>query len=221
MGKRVRDGNQGCKVPGCDRKHKGHGYCYGHLHQIKRNGKITRPVIGEYEVKTCSVEGCFEPFKARGYCSRHTYQFYKYGKIISAEKMKGLGGRCSVPGCERPRRSNGYCEPHNQQFTKHGKIMNEQIAERNGVSISNGYVLLLKKDNPMASKRGYVHRSHWVWEQNTGHIVTPPEVIHHRNGIKDDDRFENLEIFPTDRDHQRLRHRKKGVFGVIKGGVIS
>ncbi|HDO36659.1 MAG TPA: hypothetical protein ENH07_10265 [Nitrospirae bacterium] len=214
----ARDGKQGCKVLGCDRKHKGHGYCSEHLTQMKRNGKITRPIIGVYQRKPCLVENCGGPAKARGYCSRHIAQFYAHGKIIKVEKTQKVG--CSVPGCDRPRRANGYCEPHSQQVRKHGKITGEKIRNRNGISTNGAYVVLLMKNHPMANKRGCVKRAHLVWEENTGHIVVPPEVTHHKNGNKKEDQFDNLELFNTDSEHQRLRHRKKGVFGVIKGGII-
>ena len=35
-----------------------------------------------------------------------------------------------------------------------------------------------------------------IWEKHTGHVVTPPEVVHHKNEIKDDDDFENLKLLP-------------------------
>jgi len=189
---------------------------------LKRRGVVVRqPTPG----LPCKVEGCNEPVKARGYCSRHTYQFYKHGKIISAGKMKDPSRKCSVPGCNRKHKANGYCEAHNQQFKKYSRITSQEIVGRNGKSYAgskgSSYILIMKKDHPMANKRGYVRRSHLAWEKHTGHIVTPPEVIHHKNGNKHDDRCENLELFSCDEEHQRKRHRLKGVFGVIKGGIIK
>lgn len=96
----------------------------------------------------------------------------------------------------------------------------EEIADRNGISKSNGYVTLLKPEHPNSNKKGYVLRSHFVWGENTGRMIEKPEVIHHINGIKDDDRFENLRLFASDAEHQRVVHRMKGYFGVIRGGII-
>lgn len=40
-----------------------------------------------------------------------------------------------------------------------------------------------------------IYEHHQVWYENTGHIVdSSKEVIHHINGIKTDNRFENLEL---------------------------
>lgn len=45
--------------------------------------------------------------------------------------------------------------------------------------------------------QGGIYKHHQVWYEHTGHIVdTSVEVIHHKNGIKTDNRFENLELLP-------------------------
>lgn len=40
---------------------------------------------------------------------------------------------------------------------------------------------------------GYAPETHVVWWENTGEVVGEDEVIHHINGDKQDNRFENLE----------------------------
>ena len=214
-------GRSVCMVPGCGKPLHGQGYCGGHRTQFLKYGKIIKSELGVFEKKICSVPGCGEPFKARGYCSRHTYQFYAHGEIISAEKMKEPGRICSIPGCGKPHAGRGYCTGHLGQVIKHGGIVSEKLAPRNGVSTGgSGYVILKRPSHPAANKRGYVKRCNIVWEENTGHPVIPPECIHHRNGNKKDDNFQNLELFPSDSVHQSARHRMAGHFGVVPGGVI-
>lgn len=57
-----------------------------------------------------------------------------------------------------------------------------------------GYVVCRKIGHPSANGRGYVKRSRLVVEENLGFILPKEFVVHHINGIKDDDRIENLAI---------------------------
>ena len=54
-----------------------------------------------------------------------------------------------------------------------------------------------------------IYEHHQVWYKNTGHIVdTSKEVVHHKNGIKTDNRFENLQLL-TISEHDRLHSDTK------------
>lgn len=55
-----------------------------------------------------------------------------------------------------------------------------------------GYVLVYAPDHPMAQKRGWVLEHRKVWFDHYGEL---PDrlVIHHKNGVKSDNRIENLE----------------------------
>ncbi|MEM3041212.1 MAG: HNH endonuclease signature motif containing protein [Nitrososphaerota archaeon] len=58
----------------------------------------------------------------------------------------------------------------------------------------DGYVRILVPDWPSATKDGYVLEHRYVMEKALGRILKENEQIHHKNGIKDDNRLENLEI---------------------------
>ena len=60
---------------------------------------------------------------------------------------------------------------------------------------SNGHYILVKKpEHHRANQRGYVLEHILVWEEHYGRRVRKNEVIHHLNGIKSDNRVENLSL---------------------------
>ena len=57
---------------------------------------------------------------------------------------------------------------------------------------NQGYVFILQPEHPKALYNGYVKRSRLVLEKKLGRYLLDGYVPHHINGIKDDDRPENL-----------------------------
>jgi Zn finger protein HypA/HybF involved in hydrogenase expression len=59
-----------------------------------------------------------------------------------------------------------------------------------------GYVLVYQPDDPR-SYGGYVMEHRMVMESCLGRLLVPHETIHHKNGIRDDNRIENLELWSS------------------------
>ncbi len=75
----------------------------------------------------------------------------------------------------------------------------------------HGYVYVFRPDHPAArrrkrSMRGYVLEHRVVMEDTIGRFLTDAEHVHHVNGIRDDNRPENLAIV-TRSEHRRI-HQK-------------
>jgi len=65
----------------------------------------------------------------------------------------------------------------------------------NGGTIENeGYILVLQPKYPNANAKGYVLEHRLVMSQHLGRPLEEGETVHHKNGIKYDNRIENLEL---------------------------
>lgn len=70
---------------------------------------------------------------------------------------------------------------------------------------SQGYIkILLREDSPfyqMADSTCYVAEHRLVMAQHLGRCLSKSEIVHHKNGIRDDNRFENLALLSSTGDH--------------------
>jgi hypothetical protein len=74
---------------------------------------------------------------------------------------------------------------------------------------SNGYVLIrVGVGHPLADVRGYAYEHRVVAAEALGRPLLPAEQVHHRNGIKTDNRPENLDVVSGIAEH-RLLHRQR------------
>jgi hypothetical protein len=80
-------------------------------------------------------------------------------------------------------------------FSCHSKRTGEDKASwRGGRYKTEGYIRSLAQDHPKSNKRGYIYEHRLVMEAKLGRYLTPSETVHHKNGIRDDNRIENLEL---------------------------
>lgn len=80
-------------------------------------------------------------------------------------------------------------------FSEIDQTLNNNPNWKNGKTRhSKGYVLIHCPDHPR-NKNPYVFEHILVMEKYLGRLLTENEEIHHKNGVRDDNRISNLELW--------------------------
>lgn len=88
-----------------------------------------------------------------------------------------------------------------------GKFGKDSSGWKTGRTIDYfGYVWEYCPTHPYAVNKKYVKEHRLVAEKQLGRYLTPTEVVHHINGIKNDNRPENLYLFENNGKHMSFHY---------------
>lgn len=116
------------------------------------------------------------------------------------EKKRAAEGRvCAYETCERGVSAKGYCSGHYQQYRAGAplKALRDPANYAMRHVTTHGYVAVKRPEHPSANQHGYVNEHRVVMEEYLGRLLTDSENVHHRNGNRQDNRIENLELWVT------------------------
>lgn len=175
-----------CLVVGCPGVHLARGLCAMHYRRSREGIPLDAPkrVVVRDRPSTCSLAGCVRPHGGLGYCDLH-YRRFKKGIPLDLPP-RGAESWCIVENCDRSRRNGGLgmCVMHYQRHMKGKPLDAPPATPPQPRRITNGYVFVYGKAE---------HRL--VLERMLGRPLIPGETVHHKNGVRDDNRPENLELW--------------------------
>lgn len=108
------------------------------------------------------------------------------------------------------RRSDDDC-PENLKLVKRSSPYPQSPSKYKraykGFAIERGYVVIWNPAHPMARKNGYVLEHRLIMANHLGRMLKDDEHVHHKNGNRQDNRIENLELVSSS-EHPSKHLRK-------------
>lgn len=114
------------------------------------------------------------------------HQSYWKGKNLSEEtKLKMSKNHADINGSKHP-------------YWRGGKRIND-----------NGYILIYSPKHPNTREIKCILEHRLVMEEFLNRYLLPEEVVHHINGIPNDNRIENLMLFANNGEHRKYHKKLK------------
>ena len=138
--------------------------------------------------KFCSVEGCDSGVKCFGLCNKHDQERRRRERGAPVRLKRGI---CKVEGCSRIQHAYSFCSNHYQIYRRNGGAITKRAPNGSGsICKFHGYKTIYRDGKQVKEHR-------YLMEQKLGRKLFHHENVHHINGLKSDNRIENLELWSS------------------------
>jgi len=185
-----------CHFDACGRPLLSKGLCQTHYQQHRR-GEQLRPIKLQNgpPPRECEGPGCDRHGSYGGLCWAHKRQQKKGQTLVPLWSTKNRAPvPCAFDGCKATARSRGLCQSHARQRDRAGVLRPIHTPSYRYVT-ADGYIRLYDPGHPNADRQGRVLEHTKVMADVLGRPLWPDENVHHLNGVRDDNRPENLELW--------------------------
>lgn len=192
-----------CCIESCERNVYTRELCQPHYKRLQRHGDAFADLPIGRAARQCSVADCRRPCDGRGLCHGHYQRWQRTGDVQEEVPLdrRRQPEQCSVEDCGRATQAKGYCGTHYKRAVKHGEVQADvpiRIVTGEGW-LSHGYwcVPVPPEKRHLTNGDASIAEHRLVMAEHLGRALLPEETVHHKNGIRTDNRLENLELWST------------------------